>query len=101
MEGKVSGKPYLPLADLNTEALKEWRLRVLRSDCPQCYGLCCVALHFSASEGFPMDKPPGKPCHHLMQDFRCGVHESLITRGYKGCIGFDCQIGRASCRERV
>ncbi len=89
-EVKDTGITHIPLEAGNISALKEWRLRVLKSDCPGCYGLCCVALHFSASEGFPLDKAPGKPCPHLMADFKCEVHDSLVARGYKGCIGFDC-----------
>ncbi len=25
-------------------------------DCEKCFGFCCIALYFSASEGFPVDK---------------------------------------------
>ncbi|MZQ98965.1 MAG: pentapeptide repeat-containing protein [Acidaminobacter sp.] len=89
-EVKDTDITHIPFEAGNISALKEWRLRVLKSDCPGCYGLCCVALHFSASEGFPLDKAPGKPCPHLMADFKCEVHDSLAARGYKGCIGFDC-----------
>ncbi|MBB3112356.1 uncharacterized protein YjbI with pentapeptide repeats [Paenibacillus phyllosphaerae] len=62
----------------------------LRADCEKCFGLCCVALFFSASEGFPIDKEAGEPCLNLQPDFRCGVHNSLSKRGLKGCIAFDC-----------
>jgi uncharacterized protein YjbI with pentapeptide repeats len=62
----------------------------LRADCENCFGLCCVALHFSASEGFPIDKAAGQPCHNLIGDFRCGVHTNLRERGLKGCIAYDC-----------
>ena len=64
--------------------------RNLRADCENCFGLCCVALYFSASEGFPLDKDAGQPCLNLQSDFRCCVHKSLIERGLKGCIAFDC-----------
>jgi hypothetical protein len=37
----------------------------LRADCKNCFGLCCVALYFSASEGFPIDKDAGQPCLNL------------------------------------
>lgn len=30
--------------------------RNLRADCENCFGLCCVALYFSASEGFQSTK---------------------------------------------
>jgi uncharacterized protein YjbI with pentapeptide repeats len=62
----------------------------LRADCANCFGLCCVALHFSASEGFPNTKKAGKPCINLQKDFRCSVHDSLSNRGLKGCIAYEC-----------
>ena len=62
----------------------------LRADCEKCFGLCCVALYFSASEGFPIDKEAGQPCLNLQSDFRCSVHKSLKERGLKGCLAFDC-----------
>lgn len=62
----------------------------LRADCEHCSGLCCVALHFSASEGFPVDKIAGQPCLNLQTDFRCSVHHNLREEGLKGCIAFDC-----------
>lgn len=62
----------------------------LRADCENCFGLCCVALYFSASEGFPINKDAGEPCLNLKLDYRCCVHENLLERGLKGCIAFDC-----------
>lgn len=62
----------------------------LRADCGNCYGLCCVALYFSASEGFPSDKEAGKPCFNLLPDFRCSVYTNLRELGLKGCTAFDC-----------
>lgn len=62
----------------------------LRVDCVNCFGLCCVALYFSASEGFPIDKEAGQPCINLQADFSCCVHKSLIEQGLKGCTAFDC-----------
>lgn len=62
----------------------------LRADCENCFGLCCVALYFSASEGFPIDKDAGQACLNLQPDFRCSVHNDLSERGLKGCIAFDC-----------
>ncbi len=64
--------------------------RNLRADCENCFGLCCVALYFSVSEGFPTDKDAGQPCFNLQPDFRCCVHKSLMVRGLKGCLAFDC-----------
>lgn len=62
----------------------------LRADCANCFGLCCVALYFSVSEGFPTDKEAGQPCPNLQPDFRCIVHKDLRERGLKGCTAFDC-----------
>lgn len=62
----------------------------LRADCSSCAGLCCVALPFSASADFPVDKDAGEPCRHLRTDFRCGIHSRLRERGYAGCTVFDC-----------
>ena len=62
----------------------------LRADCENCFGFCCVALYFSASEGFPEDKDAGKPCLSLQSDFRCSVHKDLKKLGLKGCIAYDC-----------
>ncbi len=62
----------------------------LRANCESCFGLCCVALYFSASEGFPTDKEAGEPCSNLQPDFRCRVHKNLRETGLKGCAAFDC-----------
>lgn len=62
----------------------------LRVDCQKCFGFCCVALYFSASEGFPIDKAAGKPCINLQSDFRCAVHKNLRQKGLKGCTAYDC-----------
>lgn len=62
----------------------------LRADCGKCFGLCCVALYFSAFEGFPVDKEAGQPCMNLEKDFRCSVHNKLRELGLKGCTAYDC-----------
>lgn len=62
----------------------------LRADCKNCFGFCCVALYFSASEGFPVNKDAGIPCINLQSDFRCSVHKTLKSLGLKGCIAYDC-----------
>ena len=59
-------------------------------DCKKCFGFCCVALYFSASEGFPIDKDAGKPCKNLQSDFKCSVHKNLRKKGLKGCTAYDC-----------
>jgi len=48
----------------------------LKINCKKCFGLCCVALYFSASEGFPTDKDVGKPFINLQSDFTCSVHKT-------------------------
>ncbi|MCC0637751.1 MULTISPECIES: pentapeptide repeat-containing protein [unclassified Clostridioides] len=62
----------------------------LKIDCEKCFGLCCVALYFSASEGFPADKESGKPCTNLQSDFKCSVHKNLRNQGFRGCTTYDC-----------
>ncbi|WP_030144760.1 pentapeptide repeat-containing protein [Spirillospora albida] len=62
----------------------------LRADCSRCGGLCCVALPFSRSAGFAVDKAGGEPCANLLGDFRCGIHGELRERGFAGCTVFDC-----------
>lgn len=62
----------------------------LRADCQKCFGICCVALYFSASEGFPSNKDAGKPCLNLQSDFGCGIHKDLRKKGFKGCTAYDC-----------
>ncbi|HWP98669.1 MAG TPA: pentapeptide repeat-containing protein [Syntrophomonadaceae bacterium] len=74
----------------NSASFLDKSRRNLRPDCQNCFGLCCVALYFSALEGFPIDKDVGQPCINLQPDFRCCVHKSLMEQGLKGCIAFDC-----------
>ncbi|SDK58336.1 Uncharacterized protein YjbI, contains pentapeptide repeats, partial [Nonomuraea jiangxiensis] len=62
----------------------------LLADCESCFGLCCVALPFSASADFAADKDAGQPCRHLGDDFGCSIHEQLRQRGYPGCTVYDC-----------
>lgn len=66
------------------------RNKELGIDCKKCFGLCCVALYFSASEGFPTDKSAGKPCINLQSDFKCSVHKNLRKKGLKGCTAYHC-----------
>jgi pentapeptide repeat protein len=62
----------------------------LRADCGNCFGLCCVALTFSKSADFAIDKSAGEPCPNLRDDFGCGIHSKLRTRGFQGCTVYDC-----------
>lgn len=62
----------------------------LKADCAACTGLCCVVTPFDAVQGFGFDKPAHTPCPHLCGDFRCGIHDELADRGFRGCTVFDC-----------
>ncbi|WP_221356967.1 pentapeptide repeat-containing protein [Streptomyces beigongshangae] len=62
----------------------------LTADCARCFGLCCVALPFTASADFAFDKEAGSPCRNLRADFGCGVHTELRQRGLNGCTVYDC-----------
>lgn len=62
----------------------------LRADCGQCFGLCCVALTFSVSADFAIDKDAGEPCRNLADDYRCGIHTKLRPSGFQGCTVYDC-----------
>ncbi|WAZ25811.1 pentapeptide repeat-containing protein [Streptomyces cinnabarinus] len=62
----------------------------LRGDCANCFGLCCVALPFTASADFPVDKRAGTPCRNLQDDHRCGIHARLRQKGFTGCTVYDC-----------
>jgi hypothetical protein len=77
----MSHRPQLPLVDERAH---------LRADCSRCAGLCCVAPAFAASADFAIDKPAGRPCPNLGEDFRCGIHAHLRERGFPGCTVFDC-----------
>lgn len=62
----------------------------LLADCENCFGLCCVALPFTASADFAVDKRAGEPCSNLRTDFRCGIHTRLRDKGFQGCTVYDC-----------
>lgn len=62
----------------------------LSSDCARCFGLCCVLLPFSASAGFGVDKPGGRPCLNLLDDDSCRIHATLRADGWPGCTVFEC-----------
>ncbi|MBX9243396.1 pentapeptide repeat-containing protein, partial [Actinotalea ferrariae] len=62
----------------------------LRADCASCVGLCCVALAFSRSADFAIDKEAGEPCPNLAPDHRCTIHARLRTSGFTGCTVYDC-----------
>jgi hypothetical protein len=62
----------------------------LKADCSRCAGLCCVAPAFAKSSDFAIDKPAGRACPNLRDDFRCRIHDRLTERGFHGCVVFDC-----------
>jgi uncharacterized protein YjbI with pentapeptide repeats len=62
----------------------------LKADCANCFGLCCVALTFTRSADFAIDKAAGDPCHNLQPGFGCGIHDQLRQRGFPGCSVYDC-----------
>jgi len=62
----------------------------LRADCANCVGLCCIALTFTKSADFALDKPAGEPCPNLSDDFRCTIHKDLRSKGFPGCTVYDC-----------
>jgi hypothetical protein len=66
------------------------RRQELSADCGRCAALCCVGPAFSKSAEFAIDKPAGRPCPHLLADFRCSIHDTLRPSGFAGCAAFDC-----------
>lgn len=62
----------------------------LKSDCKNCFGLCCVALPYAKSADFPFDKDDGEPCRNLASDNGCGIHEELREKGFRGCVSYEC-----------
>lgn len=82
--------PSDPPSDRPSDRPSRTGLPVLRADCSQCFGLCCVLVPFRAVAGFGRDKDSGEPCHHLRPDDRCGIHETLREDGWPGCTVFDC-----------
>jgi hypothetical protein len=62
----------------------------LTPNCARCFGLCCVAHGFRASDTFALDKPPGKPCPNLLTDFHCTIHRTLRRQGFSGCAAYTC-----------
>lgn len=62
----------------------------LKIDCEHCCGICCTALYFTKTDGFPKDKLPGDPCPNLQEDFRCRIHNDLHDKNLKGCLAYDC-----------
>ena len=49
-----------------------------------------MLLPFSASAGFGVDKPGGRPCLNLLTDDSCRIHATLREDGWPGCTVFEC-----------
>jgi hypothetical protein len=62
----------------------------LRADCSRCAGLCCVVHAFYSVQGFAFDKPAHSACRYLTLENRCAIHTRLASRGFPGCVAFDC-----------
>jgi hypothetical protein len=62
----------------------------LRADCLRCAGLCCVVHAFYSVQGFAFDKEAHSACRYLTLENRCAIHAKLASRGFPGCVAFDC-----------
>ncbi|WP_175987307.1 pentapeptide repeat-containing protein [Bacillus sp. Marseille-Q1617] len=65
-------------------------LHELKSDCKNCFGLCCVALPYGKSADFPLNKDGGEPCRNLCSDNLCAIHGQLREKGFRGCVSYEC-----------
>lgn len=72
----------------------------LEADCGRCFSLCCLAPPFDAGPDFAADKAPRTPCPHL-EGHRCGIHEDLPARGYRGCVAYTCHGAGQVVSERL
>ncbi|MEH7884221.1 pentapeptide repeat-containing protein [Bacillus sp. JJ1609] len=70
--------------------LKIDKLKDLRADCTNCFGLCCVALPYAKSADFAFDKDGGTPCQNLQNDYSCSIHKNLRSNGFNGCTVYEC-----------
>ncbi|MDL4840219.1 pentapeptide repeat-containing protein [Aquibacillus rhizosphaerae] len=62
----------------------------LKSDCTNCFGLCCVALPYGKSADFPFNKDGGDPCRNLCSNNLCAIHDQLREKGFRGCVSYEC-----------
>ncbi|WP_221567818.1 pentapeptide repeat-containing protein [Alkalihalobacillus sp. TS-13] len=65
-------------------------LNDLKSDCENCFALCCVALPYGKSADFPFDKGGGDPCRNLCSNSLCSIHDQLREKGFQGCVSYEC-----------
>lgn len=61
-----------------------------KSDCNNCFGLCCVALPYGKSADFPFNKNGGEPCRNLCSNNLCSIHDKLRETGFRGCVSYEC-----------
>lgn len=62
----------------------------LKSDCQNCFALCCVALPYEKSADFPLNKNAGDACPNLCSNNLCSIHDQLRDRGFRGCVTYEC-----------
>jgi uncharacterized protein YjbI with pentapeptide repeats len=62
----------------------------LKSDCKNCFALCCVALPYAKSADFPFSKDDGEPCQNLCSNNQCSIHNKLREKGFSGCVSYEC-----------
>ena len=62
----------------------------LKPDCTSCAALCCVVFAFDKSESFGIDKGAGEVCPNLSECGACKIFEERESRGFRGCIAYDC-----------
>jgi uncharacterized protein YjbI with pentapeptide repeats len=74
----------------NTRTLDRNTLSHLRSNCENCFGLCCVALPYSKSADFAFNKDSGTPCRNLQTNYICVIHKDLRGKGFRGCSAYEC-----------
>jgi len=68
----------------------DYTLKRFSADCENCFGLCCVALPYAKSADFALDKDGGTSCSNLQSDYRCGIHNNLRSKGFRGCAVYEC-----------
>lgn len=71
--------------DMNLSIFEPYKIK-----CEKCCGLCCVALYFTKSDGFPKDKEAGAAYENLQNDYRCKMYPELSKQRLKGCMTYDC-----------
>ncbi|MBR7796137.1 pentapeptide repeat-containing protein [Virgibacillus sp. AGTR] len=78
------------MSKINVNTYQDKIKNNLKSDCENCFGLCCVALPFAKSADFARNKNAGTPCSNLHSNFNCAIHKTLRNEGFRGCSVFEC-----------